>query len=537
MMRYLRYDTAVEVVVGPLLSYLDGVTPVTSYGDLGDITAALVDDDGARTALTLTGAGGGTNDFVHEADGYWMLELTEAQLTLGRQRLTLRDDDGILPVWEDFMVIPQNVYDWMVEGTESITDVGTLLARLGAFTGSGANTVLGLLRAAMRKDLTAPSDVGGNFDPQTDSEESIREHIDRMAGAGFSGSSSLKNLRVAIGASSIASTSAATVATGTLSVRSNGYLDRVIRTVRKSTDERTTMKYDDTDIVDLMILSWSQIWSDLKLLDESKPRAEYGISIVEDVRDYFLPPTVGEIHRIAKINETTGLPDWELYPRGQLNPSGYGFRIEGNLLRLSEKWKEGYSLTLEYVPNGEAYPHESRGKLTWTTATSPSFTLATTNADGGDTIAAVTGTLDRRPNAYGGYMIRIFGDSTDAVAGMVFEAMVDTFDAVTMVATLRTGNRSPEEFGFAVNTHYGYEVVPPMGVLIRNLVALKTALRILADQTNHKAYQLLNHLYDNDLRSVRLELANRMQRRAQRHEGDSVDNRNFRRPRMLRINT
>lgn len=53
------------------------------------------------------------------------------------------------------------------------TEITTLINRLGAFTGTGVNTVLGFLKALMRKDLTAPSDVGGTFDPATASTEAL----------------------------------------------------------------------------------------------------------------------------------------------------------------------------------------------------------------------------------------------------------------------------------------------------------------------------------------------------------------------------
>lgn len=53
----------------------------------------------------------------------------------------------------------------------------TLLARLGAFVGTGANTVLGWLRALLSKAATKPSDVGGTFDPATDSAEAIRDAL------------------------------------------------------------------------------------------------------------------------------------------------------------------------------------------------------------------------------------------------------------------------------------------------------------------------------------------------------------------------
>lgn len=66
----------------------------------------------------------------------------------------------------------------------------TILNRLGAFTGSGVNTVLGFLRALMRKDgsITTPSDVGGTFDHTTDSNEALRDRGDAawLTATGFS---------------------------------------------------------------------------------------------------------------------------------------------------------------------------------------------------------------------------------------------------------------------------------------------------------------------------------------------------------------
>ena len=52
----------------------------------------------------------------------------------------------------------------------------TILARIGAFTGTGINTILGFLKAVMSKaaDLT-PSDVGGTFNNTTDSLEALQE--------------------------------------------------------------------------------------------------------------------------------------------------------------------------------------------------------------------------------------------------------------------------------------------------------------------------------------------------------------------------
>ncbi len=53
-------------------------------------------------------------------------------------------------------------------------DMDAILNRIGAFTGSGVNTILGFFQALFRSDGSTPSDVGGTFNPSTDSVEAIR---------------------------------------------------------------------------------------------------------------------------------------------------------------------------------------------------------------------------------------------------------------------------------------------------------------------------------------------------------------------------
>jgi hypothetical protein len=57
-------------------------------------------------------------------------------------------------------------------GGVSIRDVSN---KLGGFTGSGTNTVLGFLRAIARGDLAAPSDMGGTYDPAIAALETISD--------------------------------------------------------------------------------------------------------------------------------------------------------------------------------------------------------------------------------------------------------------------------------------------------------------------------------------------------------------------------
>ena len=49
---------------------------------------------------------------------------------------------------------------------------------IGAWTGSGVNTVLGAFKALLSKTASTPSDIGGTFDPATDSVEALRDRGD-----------------------------------------------------------------------------------------------------------------------------------------------------------------------------------------------------------------------------------------------------------------------------------------------------------------------------------------------------------------------
>ena len=80
--------------------------------------------------------------------------------------------------------------DATVGSRATASDMSTLLSRLGAFTGSGVNTVLGLLRAIMSKAASTPSDVGGTFSSTTDSIEAIRDA--QQAGTGDASQATLE---------------------------------------------------------------------------------------------------------------------------------------------------------------------------------------------------------------------------------------------------------------------------------------------------------------------------------------------------------
>jgi hypothetical protein len=63
----------------------------------------------------------------------------------------------------------------------------TILNRLGAWTGTGVNTILGAFRSLLSKVASTPSDIGGTFDAATDSTEAIRDRGDAAWVTGSSG--------------------------------------------------------------------------------------------------------------------------------------------------------------------------------------------------------------------------------------------------------------------------------------------------------------------------------------------------------------
>lgn len=114
-MRYLRQSTAVSVLLGPLVDDADGKTPETA------INAAATDLDFykgiTKSDITDTDSGG-SNDWAHVANGFYSLELTISDTdTLGHFRISV-NATGCLPTWEDFIVLPANVYDSLVLGTD-----------------------------------------------------------------------------------------------------------------------------------------------------------------------------------------------------------------------------------------------------------------------------------------------------------------------------------------------------------------------------------------------------------------------------------
>lgn len=135
---WLKQSTAVTVKFGPFVDESDGFTPETS------LTIAQADirlsKNGGDIAQTNNSAGA-----THDELGYYDIPLdTTDTNTLGNLRV-LVSESGALPVWQDFMVLPANVWD-------SLFGADQLLVEVDAVSTGGVSDILDA-------PLTEPSGV------------------------------------------------------------------------------------------------------------------------------------------------------------------------------------------------------------------------------------------------------------------------------------------------------------------------------------------------------------------------------------------
>ena len=138
-MRILKANTAVRLVVGPLCDKTTGLAKTGMTVTNMAMNMWHEHDDGSAPTKSIDAvsftASGGNNDMVELAGGYYDIEITAAQtnITAGRCGFCIYDDDVILPYFEEWLVVPANVFD-SIMGTDYL-DVNA--AQLGGTNQTG----------------------------------------------------------------------------------------------------------------------------------------------------------------------------------------------------------------------------------------------------------------------------------------------------------------------------------------------------------------------------------------------------------------
>ena len=123
-MRYLKQNTATVITVGPFYDKTDGITPEVALTATNEKITFIVDNAGTPTLAVDANAtaSGGSNDFVHVTNddgGYYTLELAAANVNyLGGALLSITYATDHCPVFHEFTILPANIYDSMIAGTD-----------------------------------------------------------------------------------------------------------------------------------------------------------------------------------------------------------------------------------------------------------------------------------------------------------------------------------------------------------------------------------------------------------------------------------
>lgn len=364
------------------------------------------------------------------------------------------------------------------------------------FSPANPNNLNSYLRAMMSS--VAPVPVGvGTYNPATDALEVLRERLDLMTGIGFGTSTdSLKAIRDAI------DDLLAPVVSAAQGAGSVGFLAECVSLVRRATDEPSiTPKYTDADIIEYIHSAFDQVLSAINIDTDHPILVRYDVAVVNGTQEYVLPCNVGEIWRVARIDTTTKLPIWELWPSNEFTFAGYGFTIENNILRFGTPQVVTQTLQVLYVPNSEVSIHIA-------TAASGSLTSIVFPA------VPTGGTLDIRPNCYAGYVVR-----TLSGVGAGQERVLETYNAGN-----RTGVPRPA-WVTAPDATTVYEVLPQYSRLIKHVVVMYAALDILGNEAKTQRRGELEKQLQRKMTALRNTIGKKVNRFGSRGPGvDTIDN-------------
>lgn len=263
-------------------------------------------------------------------------------------------------------------------------------------------------------------------------------------------------------------------------------------------------KYDDNYLVRFFLASsMTDVISRVSMMSDAQIMHSMALTVAAGTQYYQLPPMVRQVLRVGVTETSTGRFLEDFIPRNEFNFWGPGWSLEGNTISFNPIPDSAKTYTILYTPSGDVgvhYENASHGVL---------------NANGTFTLhnaGSILGTLDKRPNAYVGSYLRIFGtSSTD-------ECIISDYDVSTRVCTLRTAASNPAG-------SYSYEVVPFLLEPMIDAIALSAAMRAgTGRKINNTHMQALMLSYRQAIKTAHDTLGNMNARKGKAFQGRTVDN-------------
>lgn len=291
-----------------------------------------------------------------------------------------------------------------------------------------------------------------------------------------------------------------------MAVAGVGFLSSTVSLIRSWIDEPDVDRFTDAAMLANILRAYADVLEDVNRVSTDVVRSRVDIAVVANQREYVLPPTVGRIVEFARV-DTYGNIIEEAVPRGYLSGYGPNWTIEGPILRFDPVWQVGQTLRLTHIPNGEVAAFEgtvaagggANGAITASTLTPPSTLTA--------------GTLDRRANAYVGYVLRVLSEN----GGTAQDRVVTAQDSTTPSQPVFTVK---PDFSPTPTVSVVFELVPSHAYRFQHLVALKVARLIAGVIGDRLRYQTLAAEYTDAMRHLMLSKAQaegRVGQRMHRH--------------------
>lgn len=109
----LKQSTAVNVKLGPFVDDTDGVSAETGL-TISQADVRLAKNDGNW------GQKNDSNAATHEENGWYEVALNATDTNTLGTLIVAVNESGALPVWREFQVVPANVYDSLVAGSDNL---------------------------------------------------------------------------------------------------------------------------------------------------------------------------------------------------------------------------------------------------------------------------------------------------------------------------------------------------------------------------------------------------------------------------------
>jgi len=267
----------------------------------------------------------------------------------------------------------------------------------------------------------------------------------------------------------------------------NGFLYRGLNLLREVLDEPDVLsKYSDNRLLGFLEEAYAEVLGEYNRLSPNPLTTRYDLTLAntDEEQYYALPPTMGLILAIQLYDSDLNLKG-HLLPRSLTNPSGPNYRVDGHTLWTRENvFNDGDIIRFYFVTSGSPRLHDG------TAADISASTITLTSTP-------VRGTLDMRPNAYAGSLVRILGADTNYV---MQERYISAYDATTRIATVKP-DFSPLPGGTVV-----YEIGPLLGAVFDQAMTFRAGMSLCAlegiSSTRRKA---VFDEYQRRLRSIRLD--------------------------------